>query len=285
MINFFTPYNKINKKLEETTVSDFYEKWLNELYTVIIQVFKWNTGDYVLNNEIEKILAINGVCAVTDAYDGKITAFYGNMATPTKYYDIFSKINVCSPLFSDGLEIGKQTAIIKNTSTYLPSINIIERVASMLAHIDITIINVLVNMRVTSTPIAVTDVQLNSLKSYLNKLRNGIPTPIADKQIMGIEFKDNGLRNNQNITELVEARENILDSFYNNFGIATAFKKKGNMIAEEVTRDNPVLDINIDDMLQARLEGCEMVNKLYGTKWIVKINPKIIVNKGENENV
>ena len=222
MLNFFTPYNKINKKLEETTVSDFYEKWINELYTAIIQVFKWDTGDYILSNEIEKILAINGVCAITDIYDGKITAFYGNVANPTKYYDIFSKISVTSPLFSNVLEIGNQTAIIKNTSTYLPSINIVERVASMLAHIDITIINVLVNMRVTSIPIAVTDVQLNSLKSYLNKLRNGIPTPIADTQIMGIEFKDSGLRNNQSISELVEARENMLDNFYNKFGIATA---------------------------------------------------------------
>ena len=50
-------------------------------------------------------------------------------------------------------------------------------------------------------------------------------------------------------------------------------QKKAQLTEDEVTADEQLLLINIDDMLQERREGAERVNKLFGLNLSVSINP------------
>ena len=47
------------------------------------------------------------------------------------------------------------------------------------------------------------------------------------------------------------------------------------MIVEEVKADDPMLLLNLSDMLEFRKRGCDEVNRLFGTNWTVELNPVI----------
>ena len=89
----------------------------------------------------------------------------------------------------------------------------------------------------------------------------------------------------------METRENLLNAFYSDLGVKTAWNKKGNMINEEVEANNSMLLLNISEMLDQRKQGCEKVNKLFGTNWSVEISPEIelmdkeVEDNGKSETV
>ena len=78
--------------------------------------------------------------------------------------------------------------------------------------------------------------------------------------------------------------DNTLEGFYNAIGVRTTWKKKGNMIQEEIQANDSMVLLNISDMLESRKRGCEMVNNLFGTNWTVeKVSILEYKEEGENE--
>ena len=91
----------------------------------------------------------------------------------------------------------------------------------------------------------------------------------------------------QNGEALWNARERILAAFLSDIGVKTGIDKRSNSVADEVNAETPSLLINLNDMLNARKEGFDRVNRHYGTNWTVELNPDInYVNTfvGENDN-
>ena len=255
-----------------------YNYWVDNLFERAMRLFIWDC-DGVEQKEIESRLLLNGSCGVTDKYGGLI-AFFGSITGVTDYYDEGTHYNIYSPKHSESLEIGKDVAIISNNSLRNALFPLIHQYAVMLAHTDVTISSTLVNMRDTGgTPVAGTSKVSESIKQYRRCLFEGKIGTIIDPAFMNAKFVDSHTNVNTNVKDLVETRRNLLNDFYSDIGVKTAWNKKGNMIAEEVQADTSMLLLNLSDMLEERVKGCERVNNMYGTNWSVKLNPELEYRK------
>ena len=155
----------------------------------------------------------------------------------------------------------------------------------MLAHIETTYINTLINGRdANGIPVVQNEAQRQSVIAYRNNLCEGKVTAITDPAFLGVEFTANKAATTININELQESRDNILNDFYSDLGVKTTWNKKGNMIREEVNGNDSMLLLNISDMLTARERACEAVNAKYGTNWKVELSPELQYTAEEGNN-
>lgn len=261
--------------------------WTNILFERTMRLFVWNGPDKdgVPQKEIESSLMIGGMCGITNKYKKKLAAFNGYFAgTPTVYYDHFEDFSVHSPVYSAVLKVGKQVAIIENNSVRNSIMPLVNKYASLLAHCDVTLINVLINMRDKTIPVASTASEKTALENYRNSLCNGKVVPILDPAFSMAKFVTVPNTDNSQLKDLMETRRDLLNAFYNDIGVKTSWNKKGNMISEEVQANDSMLLLNLNDMLAARQKGCEMVNEMYGTKWTVDISPELKYNEIEKED-
>ena len=270
--------DKAPKLLKEGgTFTDGYNYWTELLFERAVRLFKWKNTHEVPPHEIETTLMMNGSGGVTDKYARKLAIFNGWYAgSPTVYFDRYEDYSIYSPKFSGVFKIGKEIEIIRNTALMTSIYPLVHRYAIMLAHTETSFVNTLINGRDSGgIPIASTAAQKQAIEDYRNSLCNGKVTSILDPAFSGVQFLSVDKNTALNIKELIEVRENLLNAFYNDLGIKTAWNKKGNMINEEVEANNAMLLLNIQDMLEQRQIGCEKINSMFGTNWSVDISPEI----------
>ena len=271
---------------EGGTFTSGYKYWTEVLLERAVRLFKWGNTGAVPPHEIEVALMLGGSCGVTDKYKKTLSVFQGWYAgAPTQYYDIYEDYSIHSPVFSGVFKIGKDIEIIKNNALMNSIYPLINRYAIMLAHTECSFINTLINGRDSGgIPIASTQAQKQAIEDYRNSLCNGKVTSILDPAFSGVQFLSVDKNTVLNIKELMETRENILNAYYSDLGVKTAWNKKGNMINEEVEANNSMLLLNITEMLDQRKTGAENINKLFGTNWTVEISPEIQLMMKEGEN-
>lgn len=285
--NYLNKNTNIKRLAKEGgTFSDGYNYWTESFLERAVRLFKWrNTGD-VQPHEIEVATLLGGSSGVTDKYKKTISVFQGWYAgAPTQYYDIYEDYSIHSPVFSGVFKIGKDIEIIRNNALMNSIYPIIHRYAIMLAHTECSFINTLINGRDSGgIPIASTDAQRQAIEDYRNSLCNGKVTSILDPAFSGVQFLSVDKNTVLSIKDLMETRENLINAFYSDIGVKTAWNKKGNMINEEVEANNGMLLFNIADMLEQRQIGAENINKHFGTNWTVEISPEIKLMMEEGEN-
>lgn len=286
--------NRLSKSA--STFAANYRFWINYLFERTMLLFKWENlskdpdvfGLSLSQKEIEIPLMANGMCAV---YSGKETKgeplpFFADFSgEPTLFYDTKKSLSISSPIFSGVFEIGTEVALIGNTSTYTSLYPLINRYAILLAHMEVSLINTLINGRDSGgIPVASTESQRQSIMAYRDSLCTGKVGVIMDPAFLGVDFKGISKNTTLSVLELVEAMDNTLEGFYNAIGVRTTWKKKGNMIQEEIQANDSMVLLNISDMLESRKRGCEMVNNLFGTNWTVeKVSILEYKEDGENE--
>lgn len=259
------------------TFADGYAYWKELLFERAVKLFKWENTYEIEPHEIEVALLMGGACGVTDKYNRKLAVFNGWYAgEPTVYFDEYKDFSIYSPVFSGVFRIGKDIEIIKNNALMNSIYPLVHRYAVMLAHTEVSFINTMINGRDSGgIPIASTQAQVQAIENYRNSLCNGKVTSILDPAFAGVQFVSVDKNTVLNIKELMEVRENLLNAYYADLGVKTAWNKKGNMINEEVEANNSMLLLNISDMLDQRQKGCERINKMFGTNWKVSISPEI----------
>lgn len=286
--NYLNANRQITRLAKEGgTFSDGYEYWKEILFERAIKLFKWENTYEIEPHELEVILMMNGSCGVTDKYKKILSAFNGQYAgEPTQYFDRYFDYSVFSPVYSDILKIGKEIEVIRNTATMTSIYPLVHRYAIMLAHTETSLVNTLINGRDSGgIPVASTNAQVEAINNYRNNLCNGRVGAILDPAFSGVQFLSVDKNTVLNIKDLIEVRENLLNSYYNDLGVKTAWNKKGNMINEEVEANNSMLLLNLDDMLEQRQRGCEKINKMYGTNWSVDLSPELkIIKEGANDD-
>lgn len=280
---FFNDYLQNNENIKRIlktsgTFEAGYDYWSDYLSERALRLFKYKGVDEsgIPQREVEIALMFSGSCGVTDKYKKTLSVFSGDYAgEPTQYYDVYKKYAVYSPVYSEVLTIGKNVVVGRNNSVKNSMLPLVHRYAMMLAHTEVSIVDVLIDGRTSSVPIASTEAQKQSIENYRNALCNGKITPILDPAFSGVQFID--LKGNIGLAlkDLIETRENLLNSFYSDIGVKTAWNKKGNMIQEEVEASDGLMLFNINDMLACRKKLCEDVNKMYGTNWYVDITDEL----------
>ena len=260
--------------LENSTYSAFYFYWRDELFQRVCRLFEEKT-DPVPPKEIEIRLMMTGHCGIMP-YKNELTAFFGTFNGISKYRDELPFYCVHSPVYSGNHKIGKEIEVISNNTLRNPLYDLIHHYAIMLAHSEVTYIVTMVNARNSGgTPVAKTHKQYQSIKDFLGKLFNGKFDAVEDIGELGVEYAGTHTNTMQNCESIWNTRQRILSSFLSDIGVKSGIDKRSNTVSEEINADTPSLLINLNDMLNARKEGFEKVNKLFGTSWEVELNPDI----------
>lgn len=260
---------------ESSTFNNAYYFWRQNLFERASRLFKWtNTGtDYdggIDPKHIELTLLTNGHVGIAKDDNGLLTAFYGNYWGVGRYFDDFPNYTVRSPKFTKSFVVNNGITVIDNNSTRNSIVHLVHRYAIMLGHAEITLINTLINARDTgSVPTVATSKEKQIVEAYRNGLCNGKIGVILDPAFKTVKWAETSKSILINIKDLWEVRENLLQSFYKDIGVRVTREKKGNLIADEVSGDDSMLLLNLDDMLERRKMGCELVNKMFGLNWSV----------------
>lgn len=293
---FLNDYLKANTSIKSIlktagTFESGYDYWSNYLTERVLRLFKWEGVEEsgIPAREIEIALMLGGSCGVTDKYKNILSVFSGYYAgSPTQYYDVYKKYAVHSPVFSKVLTIGRDIVVGRNNTVMNNVLPLIHRYAMMLSHVEVTFVDVLIDGRTSQVGVASTEGQRVALENYRNSLCNGKVKPIMDPAFSGVQFIDLKGQTGMSLKELVETRENILNSFYSDIGVKTAWNKKGNMIREEVEASDGLMLFNLNDMLRCRQILADEVNKMYNTNWSVDISEELkekeVISDEENKS-
>ena len=271
--------------MESSTYSAFYMYWRDELFERIMRLFVWENTYSLENNkvvgikpkEIEQRLLLQGHCGITIIEgETELTAMFGNFFGVSKYMDERPNYMVRCPVYSGGRTIGKDIVVIDNNSIRNPAYDLVHHYAVLLAHNEVTFIDALVNARdAGGVPIAQTEKQKQSIKSYLGKIFNGQRDIVTDIGALGIQYAGSDRKTSQNIVDIYQTRDKLLKSFYSDIGVRAAFEKRSNSVEAEVEADTSLLLLNLADMIKCRKDGAEAVNDMYGTNWSVHIAEEI----------
>lgn len=274
---------KISKLAREsTTYNAYYVYWRDQLFERIMRLFVWEGTEEVPPKEIEQRLMLRGHCGISK-YEGELTAFFGTFWGPTKYQDEWTNYTVRCPLYSGTRTIGEDIIVIDNNKLRNPSFELVHHYATLLAHTEVTLNNIMINARdAGGIPIASTEKQKASIKQYQGKVYNGQYDVVSDIGMLGVEYAGSDRRTSQNVMDIMQIRERLLKSFYSDIGVRSAFEKRSNSVEAEVEADTSLLLLNLADMIDSRERGCEAINKLFGVNWSVKIAEEI---RYDDENV
>lgn len=164
--------------------------------------------------------------------------------------------------------------------------HLISRTAILLAD-NITSINCAqMNSRVAAICGVETQNDATGVEETLKEIYMGKPYKVVKSSLLS-SFQVNPLSNStssKTITELVELHQYILASFFNAIGIQfNGNMKRERLVTDEVNANSDALVLSIDVMLNSLNKGCESINRIFGLKTSVELNPKFERLENPNE--
>lgn len=276
--------NYIRKK--EKTVLELeksYRRWYEVLKLKVLRMFEWQ-GLPFPQRELELRLISAGVAPIIKKGTKFFTA-WGGLYGVTEYEDVFTDFSYSAPTIGSGkATIGKNCEVCYANSAMLPIMEIVEKYASLLAHSDITLRCALVNVRHTDI-LSSTDAETREdVSKWYDNMYCGKTYAILDKSLLGNSNLENLINTavKTDITELINAHNEILRCFYREIGVRWTRQKMGNMTEDELVNDDMMLLFNISDMLKCREDFCDKVNKTFGLEISVKLSSEYEKIEGDN---
>ena len=285
---------KLDDQLDACTYPAYYRFWTNELFQRLTRLFVWkNTYEIedgkligVDPKQIESRLILRGFTVISKMResDKELTSFFGSMFGPTKYYNEWKKVNIHCPIYAGTRTIDEDAVIINNTSIRNPSYMYVHHYATLLAHAEVTLVDMMIDARDNGgVPIARTQKQFESIRAYQNKRFIGKYGVVTDIGGLGVDYAGSDRKTSQSILEVLEARNKLIRSFYSDIGIRAAFEKKSNVNSLEIDGNDSLLKFNISDALEQRKLSCEKINTLFDRNWDVELPEEIDYDKIEAE--
>jgi hypothetical protein len=274
-----------------------YQYWYFKLINILLDMFTWkNLPEGLSSREIELNLIMTGHAVILPKKDGTLftplTSLYGYDEYYQPTHAVFANPVVVQ---AHQYKIGEECSVIYNNKLkdslyYIKSdggLNtFVKRYARLLADIESTIDIYSVNARLTSFPVANDGNVMESLKLFFKKLALGKRAIISDNSIIE-EFRNVDI-NRSNIkdglNDLLIARDKVLEQYFREIGVKMYNSKKAQVTDDEVDANTQLLLISKDDMQDARDEGADMTNDLFGTDMIPELNPKFDIREVENND-
>ena len=274
-----------------------YQYWYFKLINILLDMFTWkNLPDGLSSREIELNLIMTGHAVILPKKDGTLftplTSLYGYDEYYQPTHAVFANPVVVQ---AHQYKIGEECSVIYNNKLkdslyYIKSdggLNtFVKRYARLLADIESSIDIYAVNTRLTSIPVANDGNVMESLKLFFKKLTLGKRAIVSDNSIIE-EFRNVDINRSSikdGINDLLIARDKVLEQFYRDIGVKMYNSKKAQVTDDEVDANTQLLLISKDDMQDARDEGADMTNDLFGTDMIPELNPKFDIKEVENND-
>lgn len=284
----------MDAQLDACTYPAYYRFWTNELFQRLSRLFVWKNTCKIVDGkligvdpkQIESRLILRGFTVISKMKDTdkELTSFFGSMFGPTKYYNEWKKVNIYCPIYAGTRTIDEDAVIINNTSIRNPSYMYVHHYATLLAHAEVTLVDMMIDARDNGgVPIARTQKQFESIRAYQNKRFIGKYGVVTDLGGLGVDYAGSDRKTSQSILEVLEARNKLIRSFYSDIGIRAAFEKKSNVNSLEIDGNDSLLKFNISDALEQRKLACEKINTLFDVDWSVELPEEIDYEKIEEE--
>ena len=261
-------------KKDNTSYQTYYEKWFEQLFDYAVKLFTWsNLPDTIPQKEIEIRLMLYGIAGVTRFNNGTLRACDVNLFGITDYFDEFESFNYTSPKESGARKIGETGVLIANNSLHNPIYLYLHTVAAQLAHIDVSIIATSVNSRDSVVYKAMTDAQAVAVRAYRKNVYDGKLDCIVDKGFIGLtDIESPGTDRIGQLKDLMDARSNILSSFFETIGVKRATEKRERVVVDEMSANDQLLEVNLTDMLNNRQTACDEINAMFDLNVSVSCN-------------
>ena len=269
-----------------------YQYYLNLLTEKCLGMYLYNGLPASLPaDQVELKLILQGYCVIFKTKDTLVTS-NGGLSGIDKYYLPTDFVWAQPALGSGHQKLWKDAVIIYNNTidkyARVGLSEIIMRTARMLADIDSSIEIITVNQRATKLNVAANKAIATTVDAAMKKLADGELYTINTQSLLDL-YKTTDWNSNtrqQAITELLNAKQQIMGGFLSEIGVKNFTEKKERLITDEVTADDQLLTINVDDMEGCRALGIDQVNNMFGTDVTVVRNPSYNVDtfKGGSEN-
>ena len=188
---------------------------------------------------------------------------YGIVANPSLQF--YKKIE-----FDDLKGYTGDGVLMWNDSSHIGLLPMFERYATLIADCDISIRVLTVLYRIPGFFKSIDDTTKSSIQKMLEDIEKGTIAVVGDdsdiltgEHTLVEKFND---RPSGALKELIETRQYLLGSWYNELGLNALFNMKREAINEsEADMNIDALLPMIDDMFETRKLALEKVNKMFGT--------------------
>lgn len=269
------------------TFNPSYRYWVNTLLEYPMRLFTYEGLPETIPAHVVDIMSfLRGYCGIVKLGSGDwICASETTMNGVTDYYDIFKNITFATPLHYGQRTIGKTGFIIRNTSLMQPLMPKIERYATMLSHADISLICELVNLRQTDVVEAISEQYAKSADKQAEDRYNGEIFTLVNEGFSMLRHNFVPQKSQNENMRIWDLRQNILGAYLEEIGIKKSQNKREREITQEVAADDPMLKLNISDMLEVRQEGWKKFNEVTGHNVTVRCNIDYLSQEGREVDI
>lgn len=283
--NYLSEWYKWRKK--SLTFIPSYKYWVNTLLEYPMRLFTYEgLPETIPAHAVDVISYFKGYTPIVKLASGEyIAAVESSLEGVTDYYDIFKNVIFSTPLHFGKREIGKTGFIIRNTSLKNPLLPKIERYASLLAHAETSLVCEMVNIRETDFIEAISNNAAKSAKAQQEARYNGEPQVYVNEGFAMLRHNFVPGKSQQENSRIWDLRQNILAAYLEEIGIKKAQNKREREVVSEVAADDPMLKLNISDMLEVRQKDWDLFNKVTGYNVKVSCNIDYLSEDGAEVDI
>jgi len=278
-----------------TKITDFTDKvarvndYLREFFNRTSQMFKYNNLPKTIPKRNLELMLQSYGSIVWYKYNNELYVFRcGLGGEPNEYYMPTIAV-ITNPYLklTANAKIDEDCIVMPNDTSYSGLLNLHSKYATMLAEIDITILNCNYTSRMPSLISAKDDKTNASAKKLLQDIIQGKLGIIGESAFLdGLKSLPYNSQANNVITQLIELKQYLKASWYNEMGLNSNYNMKRESInSNESQLNDDMLHPLIDDMLEQRKLALEKVNEMFGTNISVEFNGAWLQNQKESEIV
>ena len=269
------------------TFNPSYRYWVNTLLEYPMRLFTYEGLPETIPAHVVDIMSyIRGYAGIVKLSNGDwICASETSLNGVTDYYDIFKKITFSTPLHFGSRTIGKSGFVIRNTSLMQPLMPKIERYAMLMAHAEISMVCELVNLRETDVVEAITEQAAKSANKQAEDRYNGEIQTLVNEGFAMLRHNFVPTKSQQENMRLWDLRNNILGAYLEEIGIKKSQNKREREITQEVAADDPMLKLNVSDMLEVKQEDWNIFNEATGHNVKVTCNIDYLSKEGREVDI
>ena len=291
-------YENARKYLYDKDI--FINNYIAYMFDRTQKMFKYeNLPDSIPQRILEYMLQKNGNVFITKVNE-KLYAFAGGLGgVPNEYFEptIYTVANTYLKISND-YKIDVDGILFRNDSMMIGLLPIFTKSAFMNCDCEITLNMLSTLLRVQYMLAASDDKSKASAEMFIQKLKNGDMSVIADSQFFdGVKLQSYS-GSERIIEQMIQLSQYIKASALNDIGLNANFiMKKERLITSEIDVNESALLPFVENMLEERKNAVEKINAMFGTDikvelacvWDeqVKIHEENIIeenNKIENEN-
>ena len=255
------------------SLDDYIRGFLNRTLTMFAYE---NLPDTLPRYVLEKTLQVNGFATIYK-YKGNLLVTSGHLHGQEKSpYNEPTKVTINVPALklNQELTIGKDCVVVKNDDLMTGLIPTLSKHGTLIVENEITLLLKDYNDCIQTLISGGSDQTINSANKFLNNIIDGNLTTVAESNFL----KDLSVHNAQSqgsstFQDLLQYQQYLKSDLFSELGINTnANMKKERLITSEVDNDSEQTYPLIDNMLQNRKEGINMVNKLFNGEIAVDYN-------------